>query len=766
MKIETLYISDFGKIHNRKIDLDKGLNIIFGENESGKSTLCAFIKFIFYGLYGKTGEKLHYISWQSSSASGYAVVSDENKRYRIEREAICVSSADGKTSLREKCLITDLLTGAAVFQGKNAGEIFFGVPADVFESTVFVGQLEDSRIGGRSLAEATENILFSGDESINTQKAMKKLDDARVFLLHKNRHGGKIAELTARKEELEAQLEEAKKASGDVISLEWMCRSLGGKVEKEKQRLADCDQKLELFEKYSLRRLYLKRRAEDKHKKELEDECEKISLADGFGGKKVYEDEYIASLEALTRSIDSASARYEAAKAEKAKSAGKMKEFNEKMEIFRKFGKKTEKRDAVVKGIISSRNSAKKLGTASLICFPLGIALIICAVLCLTAVLPEILMIPFAVAGGVGVLAALMTFLLKSGKKSNMLRLCGLFGCKSYKDFDALYRAAVKEEPMLEYIESEKIKAEKAEADAENALTLAKEHSAKVLAEAGFEVGENIRDSISAAIEICRAEKEKLGKVLLLLSEQEKKLDDIDDRLRAYDDDFLRSAISAEYDEAQIAAMDIKNIKKNRDFLQGSITAMNEKFTESEKKLAVLSATSVSPDEISEELTGVSREIDVLTEKFNAYVLALESLEKAGENLRSGVSPKIAKTASGLMSKFSLGKYRTVGVDEEFLMTYTDGASTHSADALSAGTSDLMYISLRLALIDILYETNIPPMIFDESFSRIDSTRLSSALSLLNEICKSGVQGLIFTCHGREEAAMREIGGCNVIYLS
>ena len=51
MRIRELYIAEFGGIKNKKIELDAGqkLNIIYGENESGKSTIFLFIKFMFYG---------------------------------------------------------------------------------------------------------------------------------------------------------------------------------------------------------------------------------------------------------------------------------------------------------------------------------------------------------------------------------------------------------------------------------------------------------------------------------------------------------------------------------------------------------------------------------------------------------------------------------------------------------------------------------------------------------------------------------------------
>ena len=61
MTFESLYIKSFGKLNGKRINFGEGVNIIEGANESGKSTICAFIQFIFYGLPSKTEEKLRSI---------------------------------------------------------------------------------------------------------------------------------------------------------------------------------------------------------------------------------------------------------------------------------------------------------------------------------------------------------------------------------------------------------------------------------------------------------------------------------------------------------------------------------------------------------------------------------------------------------------------------------------------------------------------------------------------------------------------------------
>lgn len=118
------------------------------------------------------------------------------------------------------------------------------------------------------------------------------------------------------------------------------------------------------------------------------------------------------------------------------------------------------------------------------------------------------------------------------------------------------------------------------------------------------------------------------------------------------------------------------------------------------------------------------------------------------------------------MASLSHGKYESLGVDPDFAITFTDGASTHTADSFSAGTSDIAYIALRLALAETLFTKAKPPLIFDESFARTDDKRLSAALRLVSSgNTGASSQALLFTCHGRKEQSMAAVGTYNLIRL-
>ena len=92
MKIEKIKINNFGKLENKEIELDGGINIIYGKNESGKTTLLKFITAMFYGANkNKNGKEISdydkYTPWNEKEYSGKIQYKLENgEEYEVYRE--------------------------------------------------------------------------------------------------------------------------------------------------------------------------------------------------------------------------------------------------------------------------------------------------------------------------------------------------------------------------------------------------------------------------------------------------------------------------------------------------------------------------------------------------------------------------------------------------------------------------------------------------------------------------------------------------------
>ena len=74
---------------------------------------------------------------------------------------------------------------------------------------------------------------------------------------------------------------------------------------------------------------------------------------------------------------------------------------------------------------------------------------------------------------------------------------------------------------------------------------------------------------------------------------------------------------------------------------------------------------------------------------------------------------------------------------------------------MSSGTQDIAYVSLRLALIKMLFPKKAPAF-FDDTFARVDDIR---ARHIAETLAKLDMQSVIFTCHGREGRFAEEFGG-------
>ena len=92
MKIEKLEIKGFGKFKDYKLSFSDGINVIYGKNEAGKSTIQNFVKAMFYGLKNKRNSEVitqvkRYKPWDNSQYRGIIEYDLSNgEHYRIERD--------------------------------------------------------------------------------------------------------------------------------------------------------------------------------------------------------------------------------------------------------------------------------------------------------------------------------------------------------------------------------------------------------------------------------------------------------------------------------------------------------------------------------------------------------------------------------------------------------------------------------------------------------------------------------------------------------
>jgi uncharacterized protein YhaN len=161
----------------------------------------------------------------------------------------------------------------------------------------------------------------------------------------------------------------------------------------------------------------------------------------------------------------------------------------------------------------------------------------------------------------------------------------------------------------------------------------------------------------------------------------------------------------------------------------------------------------------------LDQQIEKLTEEHEAYCLAIETMTRASERVRAGLLPRIVQDACAFVNRLSDGKFEAIGIDHGLQMSFTRGGQTRGVEYLSEGTKDLAYVSLRRALSRALFGGCCPPLIFDESFARIDEGRLSRILAMLSDVQGDDGQSIVLSCRRLEAELVNENAGAKVIRL-
>lgn len=181
MKIKNIKVNAYGNIENKDINLEEGINIIHGANESGKSTLLNYIISIFYGISrNKDGKVLSdyekYKPWNSNEFSGRISYKLENgEEYEIFRDFNKKNPKIYNDKLED---ISDRFE-----TDKKDGSKFFieqmGIDKQMYLSTV-VSTQEEVRLDEKNqnmLIQKIANLAGTGEDNVSYKKALIKLQE-------------------------------------------------------------------------------------------------------------------------------------------------------------------------------------------------------------------------------------------------------------------------------------------------------------------------------------------------------------------------------------------------------------------------------------------------------------------------------------------------------------------------------------------------------------------------------------------------------------
>lgn len=734
MFISELIIEEFASLKNQRIRLDRSFNLITGENETGKSTVSAFIKFIFYG-FSDSKERERFASLQTGIARGAMLIESNGKIYRIERRT---AAKEQPVTVYDESDGTEFKEWKAV--AKTPGDYFLSVSESLYTRSVYVSQASGARLDGGT-AEAISNLLLTGDEALNLKRAKKKLDDARKSLKLKRGSGGMIYECEKRISELEMQKNEAiaKKKQLEGISIALQSEKKQAELLKNRLDNAVTARKTQKAERIlgQLDRLCEVINQKEKNEAVLNMLEEDFSYL-GFTPDDSYEKE-LTSLQGeisfYERELKQNESRLSALKAQS--NAVPPSGYDE----YCRLGKT----ETILPLYKRKATLLKAFGIAFLSsCLLLLVATVAFALQCLGVLEnANFSVIPLIVIFGV---TTLLFGILRLLPKKAVASLCEKLYADSSHTVNDVCRACELYEQSTNASGGEYI--------AETITDL--NSKLKGLNEKiSYLLNRWNKPSVDTAVTEYRRYTERIKELKGLITELEKEANSIKANLSEYTE--------AELTEAQTlkgnATVGPQGVVSEADieFLKCELDASNEKCKKYEIELAQ-SGHLPSTDIIAGEIASEKDKLSDLRFKYEAINLAIESLDEAERTIRSKVSPYLGKQASKYFSEITNGKYCSLRIDSEMNISSesSENGNLLTQEYFSGGSADLAWLCLRLALHKRLSENESIPLILDEALVYFDDTRLSLILKELYEKSLNGVQIICFSASLRELYALNK----------
>lgn len=688
--IEKIQIVSFGKLKNTVVSVGSGINILSAPNESGKSTLAAFIKFVFYGFAGAKkafpqNERKFFTPWDSEISEGAVTFFADGVRYSVYRK--CLPSG------KETADILNRVTGKTEFKGEVPGEVFFGVTEDVFARTLFFRQLSLPDNKDEVLAERLRNIALGSDEEVGVEKAMKRLNDSRKEL--KTRVGGGIIP------KLEYERNRLEQTITDCTDIRREIARLHNEINNRAQIIATDEEKLKLLDaEYKNIENYealLKLQNVNRLKEEaIACENEALLAKAAVGSWQ----------EADVSMLDSKNAEFVIEQRNAKKRLDELE--NAKFELER-----------LMQGEDMTDKEVKKNGS-----WMIFLALAVLSAAASVFFLP--------------ILALTLVFLV----------LFGVSLSRSKKAKEASLSLEAKRSAFEERRKNAQANVQRIEKEYNNNLSVCEQ------------INEDLFEALSAFVDEKQTDYSKtIAQVRSLFNDLKKK----EAVLEAKRDELLSVSESLDIEQLEEKAKNANEPERDRIIVEREIKFYSQQHEQllslnrrDELDCTAYEAKTGDVATLVGKKNSLDERVKELNIKHKAYETAIEYIEASADYMKSMIAPRIGSRANEYFAVATDGKYNSFEVDTSLSMSFGEDFR-RSCEYLSAGTRDSAYLSLRLALADILFSGNGVPIILDDAFVRMDDGRLGAMMNALSEAA-SKHQIIILTHGNREKEILSQKG--------
>ena len=709
----------FGRLEQAELRLQPGLNVIYAPNEAGKSTWSRFIRSMLYGVSTRDrsplADKNRYAPWSGAVMRGRMDVDVGDDSYTLLRETRRAAAPMGEFT----CTYAGTATAVPGITGQNAGEQLLGIGPEVFERSAFISQAGLSVDQDAELERRIAALITTGEEETSFSETQERLKKQ----LNRRRHN-KTGQIPA----LEREIAQLDQSLDNLHALQEQHRQTARQLERcraqQKELLAQQEQWRQLEQRQQWEQY---REAEAQ---EARAQAHLDALTELAG--PLPDEAALAQMENRCVGLSSSMQDLQRARqtAEIAASSARLAQDTYNNHPLY---------PADAEGLQSRVDQIALPDVPGLWPFWLQLACAVCAlgVTILAAVLhrpPAEWIIP-AVLCAVSAAAAVLWHrnrgrILEQRAQREAGRSLLTEQIKEYIPLREKYQKAAGQAAEAEHF-YQALRRQQEEGESSLLDSLTPYRAAADLDGAVAVIGELRRQcsAVAAGQQTLREAQLRCSLMRERLPEGAPPDPDVPLPRPAMDPAQLRAAIPQ-------AAASLQALQSRLDTLTGQIRSMGD------------------PDDLVGRRQQRQEQVRRLQAEYDAIALALSALENANLTLQNRFSPALGARAAEIFSGITGGKYRQVLLGRDFSLaagSEADGAQ-RSVQLLSQGTTDQLYLSVRLAICDMVLPQDRPvPLIMDDALLSFDDQRLHAALDYLLEESRQR-QILLFTCQKREQA--------------
>lgn len=655
MVILSIHLWQFGFFEDEAWKFQPGLQVFYGENESGKTTLMDAFQMAFYGSDRRVEDPR--LNLRKRYVRGREGESRVQVRFQQGRNILRLDRTFGPSQAKDRLQLIDETDGKeiALARGQEPGDFLFGLDAESFRRTLFVDSSAGamaSSAGNDRLQGKLSKLSAFGREALSLPDISRDLDERKWAIRSKSGRKGRLVDLEADRlalmDKKAAALAREEAAAAERAELEaWKAdlKALQATADREKrQDLEGTDQELK---------------------------------------------DLAAKEEVLADSLNSLEKDRQALVEEKSQKEGEL-AFIESSLKRTEAPPDSDRLMARYREILEALHETSSPKIGPLVWVFLGL-LIVSALLAFFLETVRLLFLALALLCG-----CLLFYLVRSGKKA--------------ADARSKREAALLEE--MARLQDRMIDLEKGEGNGPDEARLLEK------LEAGQAAIEKLDGKIQDLNRICEEGRAQL------------------ERIRSMGQALRERAIRLEAYTGPV----------------GREKALLEKIQEKEAQIQASYGQEERAESLQVKINHLDKKIEGLEEEWQALDLAGRAMRSVQAEEGRKIGPAVQRRALDILKILAPDRFDSLAMDEHFQVSLEDRKDKRFYDwrALSLGTSDQAYFSLRLALVEKLEGEAVWPLFMDDPFVHYDDKRARAGLDFLaDEMTSRGRQVFYFTCHGR-----------------